>query len=136
MSKLNMYLYKGEKINKNALIDNTDNHELNKDKKDGKTVMEDKKYVTHDELKISQLEAQNKLDRLANKMDSNFKSINQRFDNLERNIPMMIENALYKEREYQRGQQKENRRFFWGTIIIGGVSALAGMASAVISILN
>ena len=136
MSKTNMYLYKGKKIDKNTLIDNTDNHELNKVKKDGKTGMEDKKYVTHDELKISQLETQNKLDRLANKMDSNFKSINQRFDNLERNIPMMIENALYKEREYQRGQQKENRRFFWGTIIIGGVSALAGIASAVISILN
>lgn len=104
-------------------------------------------YVTHDELTISQLEIQNRITQLDSKIDTKFSELNSKIDskfnildnkidNLEKNIPIMIENALYKEREYQRGQQKENRRFFWGTIIIGGVSALAGIASAIISILN
>ncbi|MBM6763081.1 hypothetical protein [Ligilactobacillus agilis] len=98
--------------------------------------MNNNNYVTHDELTISQLETQNRINQLDNKIDTKFSELNSKIDNLEKNIPIMIENALYKEREYQRGQQKENRRFFWGTIIIGGVSALAGIASTIISILN
>ena len=103
-----------------------------------------KKFVTHDELKISQLETQNKLTQLDNKIDTKFSELNSKIDNkfnvldnkidnLEKNIPMIIENALYKEREYQRNQQKENRRFFWGTIIIGGISAVAAIISAIVS---
>lgn len=48
---------------------------------------------------------------------------------------MIIENILLKEREYQTNQQKENRRFFWGTIIIGGISAIAGVVSILVSLL-
>ncbi|MHC3377788.1 hypothetical protein [Ligilactobacillus equi] len=96
----------------------------NKDRKDGVIVMENKKYVTHDELRISQLETQNKLDKIDSKID-----------NLSDKIPMIIENAMLKEREYQRNQQKENRRFFWGTIIIGGIGAVAGVVSIIISLL-
>ncbi|URI13431.1 hypothetical protein [Ligilactobacillus salivarius] len=103
-----------------------------------------KKFVTHDELKISQLETQNKLIQLDNKIDTKFSELNSKIDskfnildnkidNLEKNIPIIIENALYKEREYQQNQQKENRRFFWGTIIIGGISAVAAIISAIVS---
>ncbi|MCQ4116576.1 MULTISPECIES: hypothetical protein [Ligilactobacillus] len=103
-----------------------------------------KKFVTHDELKISQLETQNKLIQLDNKIDtkfselsskidSKFNILDNKIDNLEKNIPIIIENALYKEREYQQNQQKENRRFFWGTIIIGGISAVAAIISAIVS---
>ena len=60
-----------------------------------------KKFVTHDELKISQLETQNKLIQLDNKIDTKFSVLDNKIDNLEKNIPIIIENALYKEREYQ-----------------------------------
>lgn len=104
----------------------------------------DKKFVTHDELKISQLETQNRLIQLDNKIDTKFSELNSKIDNkfnvldnkidnLEKNIPMIVENALYKEREYQQNQQKENRRFFWGTIIIGGISAVAAIISIIVS---
>ena len=103
-----------------------------------------KKFVTHDELKISQLETQNKLIQLDNKtdtkfselsskIDSKFNILDNKIDNFEKNIPIIIENALYKEREYQQNQQKENRRFFWGTIIIGGISAVAAIISIIVS---
>ncbi|KRL81765.1 hypothetical protein FC36_GL001357 [Ligilactobacillus equi DSM 15833 = JCM 10991] len=111
--------------------------------------MENKKYVTHDELRISQLETQNKLDKIDSKIDQSFvkidnleKRVDDRFDSFEKriddkfnSIPMIIENAMLKEREYQRNQQKENRRFFWGTIIIGGIGAVAGVVSIIISLL-
>ncbi|KRM20271.1 hypothetical protein FC40_GL000189 [Ligilactobacillus hayakitensis DSM 18933 = JCM 14209] len=86
----------------------------------------DKKFVTHDELKISQLETQNKIDKLNSKIDNLSEKIDEKFSS----IPMMIENALYKEREYQREQQKEWRRFFWGTIVIG----LFGVGIAIIGL--
>ena len=103
-----------------------------------------KKFVTHDELKISQLETQNKLIQLDNKtdtkfselsskIDSKFNILDNKIDNFEKNIPIIIENAMYKEREYQQNQQKENRRFFWGTIIIGGISAVAAIISIIVS---
>lgn len=92
-------------------------------------------YVTHPELKVSESKTQDELEKLNTKLDAKFEVINHRLDNLEKNIPMMIENALLKEREYQTNQQKENRRFFWGTIIIGGISAIAGVVSILVSLL-
>lgn len=102
-----------------------------------------KKFVTHDELKISQLETQNRLIQLDNKIDTKFNELNSKIDRLNdkfddkfSQIPMIIENALYKEREYQQNQQKENRRFFWGTIIIGGISAAAAIISIAVTLLH
>ena len=92
-------------------------------------------YVTHPELKVSESKTQAELEKLNTKLDAKFEVINHRLDNLDKNIPMMIENALLKERDYQRDQQKENRRFFWGTIIIGGISAIAGVVSILVSLL-
>lgn len=92
-------------------------------------------YVTHPELKVSESKTQAELEKLNTKIDAKFEVINHRLDNLEKNIPMIIENALLKEREYQTNQQKENRRFFWGTIIIGGISAIAGVVSILVSLL-
>lgn len=118
-------------------------------------------YVTHAELKLSEEQTQRKLDNLDNKitqvdnkldykfnkldkkidskfngLDNKIDRLNDKFDDKFNQIPMIIENALYKEREYQRNQQKENRRFFWGTIIIGGISAVAAIVSVVISLLH
>ena len=73
-----------------------------------------------------------KLETLNTKIDSGLDRINDKLDNM----PVLIQNELLKEREYQDTKQKEKRRFIWGTIIIGGLSALAGIVSAIISIIN
>lgn len=95
---------------------------------DGGGNMDD--YVTQSEFKISELKTQNKLDRLESKIDSLSDKVDTKFNQ----IPGIIENAMLKEREYQRVQQRETRRFFWGTIIIGGISAVAGVISVIVSI--
>lgn len=61
--------------------------------------------------------------------------LNAKIDDKFEQIPNVIENSILKEREFQREQQKETRRFFWGTIIIGGISAVAGVASVIVSLI-
>lgn len=130
----NMQLYNGKNIQTNSVVDDSNNSSLNESNnmlERNNLPMKNDNYVTHDELKISQLETQNKIDKLDSKIDNLSEKIDEKFNS----IPMMIENALYKEREYQREQQKETRRFFWGTIIIGGISAISAIISIVISLL-
>lgn len=104
-------------------IDNTSNR--------GDDNMKNQDYVTHDELTISELKTQNQLDRIENKMDN---LSNQVSHAISEDIPQKIELALLKEREYQKQQQKDNRRFFWSTIIIGGISAIAAIGGVVATI--
>lgn len=78
-------------------------------------------YVTREEFNNAMHQIDRKFDQVDHRLDLIDQKFGQKFDQ----IPVMIENALFKEREYQRSQQKENRRFFWGTIIIGGISAVA-----------
>ncbi|MCT3207451.1 hypothetical protein EFO75_01730 [Limosilactobacillus reuteri] len=81
------------------------------------------KYVTKEYLNA-------KLETIDTKIDALSKHIDDKFEQ----IPNVIENSILKEREFQREQQKETRRFFWGTIIIGGISAVAGVASVIVSL--
>lgn len=78
------------------------------------------KYVSHQELNT-----------VIAKINGRFDIIDEKIDNLSDKFPIVVENKLLKEREYQRQLQKENRRFFWGTIIIGGISALTGIISII-----
>lgn len=71
-----------------------------------------------------------KLEAINVKLDALSQHIDDKFDQ----VPNIIENAALKEREFQRDQQKENRRFFWGTIVIGGISAVAAVISLIISL--
>ncbi len=104
-------------------IDNTSNR--------GDDNMKNQDYVTHDELTISELKTQNQLDRIENKIDN---LSNQVSHAISEDVPKTIELALLKEREYQKERQKDNRRFFWGTIIIGGISAIAAIGSIIATI--
>lgn len=81
------------------------------------------KYVTKEYLNA-------KLETIDTKIAALSKHIDDKFEQ----IPNVIENSILKEREFQREQQKETRRFFWGTIIIGGISAVAGVASVIVSL--
>lgn len=82
------------------------------------------KYVTHQELNTATA-----------KINGRFDIIDEKIDNLSDKFPIVVENKLLNEREYQRQLQKENRRFFWGTIIIGGISALTGIISIILSLI-
>ncbi|MCC4394455.1 hypothetical protein LMC00_00515 [Limosilactobacillus reuteri] len=82
------------------------------------------KYVTKEYLNA-------KIETIDTKIDALSKHIDDKFEQ----IPNVIENSILKEREFQREQQKETRRFFWGTIIIGGISAVAGVASVIVSLI-
>lgn len=104
-------------------IDNTSNR--------GDDNMKKQDYVTHDELTISELKNQRQLDRIENKIDN---LSNQVSHAISEDVPKTIELALLKEREYQKERQKDNRRFFWGTIIIGGISAIAAIGSIIATI--
>lgn len=104
-------------------IDNTSNR--------GDDNMKKQDYVTHDELTISELKTQRQLDRIENKIDN---LSNQVSHAISEDVPKTIELALLKEREYQKERQKDNRRFFWGTIIIGGISAIAAIGSIIATI--
>lgn len=42
--------------------------------------MNNNKYVTHDELTISQLETQNRINQLDNKIDTKFSELNSKID--------------------------------------------------------
>ena len=82
------------------------------------------KYVTKEYLNA-------KLETIDAKIDALSKHIDDKFDQ----IPNVIENSILKEREFQREQQKETKRFFWGTIFIGGISAVAGVAAVIVSLI-
>ena len=84
-----------------------------------------KDYVTHDELKISELTTQNKIDKLDSKIDNLSLKIDQ--------LPTKFENMILNEREYQHKQHTETIRFIIGTIVIGG---LIGGASLIVSIIG
>lgn len=84
-----------------------------------------KDYVTHDELKISELTTQNKIDKLDSKIDNLSLKIDQ--------LPTQFENMILSEREYKQKQHTETIRFIIGTIVIGG---LIGGASLIVSIIG
>lgn len=97
----------------------------------GNRNMPDKDYVTHNDLKslednfdlkikvaIQPIEA--KIDRLSDQIN---------------NLPTTFENIILKEREHQETQRKETRRFFWGTIGIGVVGLIIGIAAIVVPLL-
>lgn len=85
----------------------------------------DDKYATKEYVNAKLETTNTKIDALSQHID----------DKLDQ-IPNIIENAILKEREFQKDQQKENRRFFWGTIIIGGISAVAAVISIIISLIK
>lgn len=98
----------------------------------GNGKMPDKDYVTHNDfksleekfdlkIKVAILPIEAKIDRLSDQVS---------------NLPITFENLLLKEREYQEAKRKETQRFFWGTIGIGVVGALIGIASILVPILN
>lgn len=89
-----------------------------------------------EDMKTNDYVSKDLLDAKLETVNSKIDSINQHIDDEFDKIPTIIENSLFKEREYQREQQKENRRFFWGTIIIGGISAIAAVVSAIVSSLQ
>lgn len=89
----------------------------------------DDKYVSKDYLNA-------RLDTINQKIDGLNQHIDDGFNSLGKQIPLEINNAILNERQYQQAQQKENRRFFWGTIIIGGIAALAGIGSLVVAIIT
>ena len=78
-----------------------------------------KDYVTHDELKISELTTQNKIDKLDSKIDNLSLKIDQ--------LPTKFENMILNEREYQHKQHTETIRFIIGTIVIGGASLIVSI---------
>ena len=91
-----------------------------------------KEYVTQNDLntleekmdlkiKVAIIPLESKIDRLGNQIS---------------NLPTTFENLLFKEREYQEAKRKETQRFFWGTIGIGVVGALIGIASILVPILS
>lgn len=80
-----------------------------------------KDYVTHDELKISELTTQNKIDKLDSKIDNLSLKIDQ--------LPTKFENMILNEREYQHKQHTETIRFIIGTIVIGGASLIVSIIS-------
>lgn len=84
---------------------------------DGGGTMKD--YVTHDELKISELTTQNKIDKLDSKIDNLSLKIDQ--------LPTKFENMILNEREYQHKQHTETIRFIIGTIVIGGASLIVSI---------
>lgn len=94
--------------------------------------MPDKDYVTHSDFKSLE-------EKLDLKIKVAIQPIEAKIDRLSdqiNNLPTTFENILYKEREYQDAKRKETQRFFWGTIGIGVVGALIGIASIILPLLN
>ncbi|APX72896.1 hypothetical protein M5C72_07260 [Companilactobacillus allii] len=63
--------------------------------------------------------------------------IDYRFDLLEEKISSIPDKTRIMLNDSEKIQQKEfkdNRRFFWGTIIIGGISALSAVISAILTV--
>lgn len=106
------------------------NHDTIKEEPDMKQ-QNNNEYVTKQDLQISELKTQNKLDKLdahfnniENKIDGLKESFNLEINGLKESINLKIENEMLKSEQKRVQEQKEWRRFFWGTIVIGGLGVV------------
>ena len=94
--------------------------------------MPDKDYVTHNDFKSLEEKFDLKIKVAIQPIEAKIDRLSDQINNL----PTTFENIIYKEREYQDSKRKETQRFFWGTIGIGVLGALIGIASIFVSLLN
>lgn len=65
--------------------------------------------------------------------NAHIKRIDDKINDLPDKMTDKMEILLLKEREYQRNQQKETRRFLWGTIGIGIASIVVSIVLAFVN---
>lgn len=78
------------------------------------------KYATKEELKT-----------LETKIDGRFNVIDKTLENLPDKMKLLINESDEK----RRADEKDTKRFFWGTIIIGGISAISAIISVILTII-
>lgn len=107
----------------------------------GRNTEMDNKYITEKDLQQFEKLQDSKMDRLSDKMESNFKSLDSKIDNSERMIISEIKNMFsehekndLKDREQTRKDtdkaQKETRRWLIGTCI----SVIIGLGTILVTI--
>lgn len=100
-------------------------------------------YVTHAELNHATDKLESKIDHFETKIDGSFNTldakidgkfnlINEKFDR----IPEQIKLALSDSEKEKQKEHLQTVRYLVGTLLIGGISAIAAIISIVISLLN
>ena len=125
---INEYMLPSDKIN-NRNINGSNNMQEEKDK-----------YVTKDVFNAHMQRIDDKFDMLSHQIDNSKEdlkdNLNELKENLNTTIPLQIKNSILEEREYQQNQQKETRRFLWGTIGIGVLTIVVTIIIAIIQFLH
>lgn len=78
------------------------------------------KYATKEELRT-----------LETKIDGQFNVLNKTLEDLPDKMKLLINESDEK----RRTDEKDTKRFFWGTIIIGGISAISAIISVILTII-
>lgn len=86
-------------------------------------------FVTREEL-------HRELDKLEDKINLRFDSIEKQLTNLPDIMSDKMKLALHEKAESDRKESKETRRFVVGTIILGGLSLVVSVIGIIISILS
>lgn len=106
------------------------------------------KYVTKEELKTLETKIDGQFNTLNAKLDGNFSLMNERFSSMNAKIiddhkfqdekftslPEQIKNIVHDSEDKQRKEINDNRKFIWGTIVIGGLATIASIASVILTI--
>lgn len=74
---------------------------------------------------LSDSEVDLKIERAINPVKIEISEISNKIDRL----PVELENLILKEREYQRKERAHTNQFIYGTVVIGIISILIGIAS-------
>jgi len=73
-----------------------------------------------------------KLDANHKIQDEHFKSINEKFNSL----PDKIKTIVRDSEDKQKKEISDNRKFIWGTLIIGGLATISSIASVIITLVK
>lgn len=126
------YLGDRDKRFEGTKLTNKSEDDIITEKKGGNVNNMNSDYVTHNDIKNLEEKFDLKMQVAVQPLEAKIDNLNTQLENL----PTKIENIILKEREYQDSKRKETQRFFWGTIGIGVVGVLIGIASILVPILN
>lgn len=106
------------------------------------------KYATKEELKTLETKIDGQFNALNAKLDGNFGLMNEKFSSINDKIidnrkfqdekftslPEQIKNIVHDSEDKQRKEINDNRKFIWGTIVIGGLATIASIVSVILTI--
>lgn len=106
------------------------------------------KYATKEELRTLETKIDGQFNALNAKLDGNFGLMNEKFSSINDKIidnrkfqdekftslPEQIKNIVHDSEDKQRKEINDNRKFIWGTIVIGGLATIASIVSVILTI--